>query len=372
MGRRSGEIQFGSDSFLDVVCNLVGILIILIVMAGVRVSRAPVMVFPRTSPTAVAADNGAGEADAPSPFQVAATGLIPTDPPLDPLFVEEELPDDTADITRQIAELDDERQMCRQRVIETEGQLTAAHEQQSTMAERLAAARTMLAKTEGDLASAQQYAAATTAELSTLRDRAAQLAEQVRTAQLQTPAAQRIKHTITPVGKTVTGDELHFRIEHDRVSVVPLDALLKRLKDQIERRKDWLAKARQHEGEVGPVAGFTLRYLVQRENPSVVDELRYGAGMYRISVSEWELELDRGVVSESVDQALQPGSKFYQTLLEAKSDSALTFWVYPDSFEAYGLLKSFCYEQNFLVAGRPLPAGVPIAGSPRGTRSTGQ
>ena len=40
--RRDSEIMFGSDSFLDVVANIVGILIILIVIAGVRVGQAPV------------------------------------------------------------------------------------------------------------------------------------------------------------------------------------------------------------------------------------------------------------------------------------------------------------------------------------------
>ena len=39
--RPKGELQFGSDSFLDVVANIVGILIILIVIAGLRVSQTP-------------------------------------------------------------------------------------------------------------------------------------------------------------------------------------------------------------------------------------------------------------------------------------------------------------------------------------------
>ena len=40
--RPKGELQFGSDSFLDVVANIVGILIILIVIAGLRVGQMPV------------------------------------------------------------------------------------------------------------------------------------------------------------------------------------------------------------------------------------------------------------------------------------------------------------------------------------------
>ena len=43
MSRRTQrpELEFGSDSFLDVVCNIVGILIILIVVVGVRLQRQP-------------------------------------------------------------------------------------------------------------------------------------------------------------------------------------------------------------------------------------------------------------------------------------------------------------------------------------------
>ncbi len=36
------EMEFGSDSFLDVVANVVGILIILMVLAGIRAKTAPV------------------------------------------------------------------------------------------------------------------------------------------------------------------------------------------------------------------------------------------------------------------------------------------------------------------------------------------
>ena len=38
----SGETQFSSDSFLDIIANLVGILIILILLGGLAASRAPV------------------------------------------------------------------------------------------------------------------------------------------------------------------------------------------------------------------------------------------------------------------------------------------------------------------------------------------
>ena len=45
MGRRAqaSELGFGSDSFLDVICNIVGILIILIVIVAVKVERQPIV-----------------------------------------------------------------------------------------------------------------------------------------------------------------------------------------------------------------------------------------------------------------------------------------------------------------------------------------
>ncbi len=50
---RSGDLDFGSDSFLDIIANIVGILIILIVIAGLRVARTPVATeAPETTPVA--------------------------------------------------------------------------------------------------------------------------------------------------------------------------------------------------------------------------------------------------------------------------------------------------------------------------------
>ncbi len=47
---RDNEQSFGSDAFLDVIANIVGILIILIVVAGVKVSRAPLITAPLNVP----------------------------------------------------------------------------------------------------------------------------------------------------------------------------------------------------------------------------------------------------------------------------------------------------------------------------------
>ena len=50
----------------------------------------------------------------------------------------------------------------------------------------------------------------------------------------------------------------------------------------------------------------------------------------------------------------------------------MTLWTYPDSFEMYRDLKTELYKLGYPTAGRPLPAGEPIAGSPSGSKSSAQ
>ncbi len=52
--------------------------------------------------------------------------------------------------------------------------------------------------------------------------------------------------------------------------------------------------------------------------------------------------------------------------------TAVTFWVYPDSFPLYRRLRDLLHERDFVVAGRPLPEGMPIGSSRHGTASRGQ
>ena len=94
--------------------------------------------------------------------------------------------------------------------------------------------------------------------------------------------------------------------------------------------------------------------------------------MMRIVVSGWKVVPEPGLVSEPVETALRGDSRFLTALRLADSDATLTFWVYPDSFDAYRKLQEAAHAAGLAVAARPLPAGVPIAGSPNGSRSSSQ
>lgn len=376
------EQQFGSDSFLDIVCNVVGILIILMVVAGVRASKVPVtlpsmaVVDPidveplptpapalesQPLPVLIAEEETPPALAEPEPAPIPAEPL----PPLPPLEPAPELKASAEELARELAGIESQEAAVQER-------LAAIRRQQATLAERLQTMTKQQASQADGLQSVERQRAATAQELEQLRRMAAQLAQMVRDRASEAPAAKKLEHRITPIGQVVTGKELHFRVLNNRVSVVPLERLIDRLKNQIDRHKEWLAKSRQQLGQVGPIEGYTMHYVVQRENASVVDELRMGPGVFRISVSEWRVEAERDVETETFSDALRNGSRFLTAINTAEPGSSLTFWVYPDSFEAFTELKAHCQQQNFLIAGRPLPMGIPIAGSPNGSRSTGQ
>jgi hypothetical protein len=78
------------------------------------------------------------------------------------------------------------------------------------------------------------------------------------------------------------------------------------------------------------------------------------------------------LLEETAEQALQRGSTFLRTIETAGPSATLTFWVYSDSFDAQRQLQDYAQSKGWRVAARPLPDGIPIAGSPQGSKSLAQ
>src|SRR5258707_3906500 len=91
MSRRAREeIPFGSDSFLDVLANMVGILIILIVSAAARMGRAPDPVA--AAPARISHENSVPIAAAtPPPAPLAPQPIPELEPDAAPTEVTAEL-----------------------------------------------------------------------------------------------------------------------------------------------------------------------------------------------------------------------------------------------------------------------------------------
>ena len=373
--RHEAEEEFSSNSFLDVICNVVGILIVLIVIAGVRTRPAP-----RSSPPSVAMAPSLDTPtevvptdDAVTPSEPDAAPELTTiepEPELEPLTLPELAP--PSEMVDRAKQLDAELAALRRDHTAIAETLTAQHRQQTELTERIQTARDLLAERQSALNVSRQQTAEQKEDLRLARQTLARLLAQLKALEEKTPLVEALKHHITPISRTVSGKEKHYRLDKNRVAEVPIEVLITKLKDQIDRRRDWLTRTRSHQGQVGPFAGFNMSYLVRIDMLNGLDELRAGHGGYRVSVASWEIVPEPDLKGETEQVALAQGSKFYESLLGADPDTTLTFWVYPDSFPIYRRLQDFAHEQGFAVAARPLPKGIPIAGSPGGSKSASQ
>ena len=329
----------GQDSFLDVVANLVGILIILVMVIGVRARDAMLVAAPVASEPSgefIAAKQAAADA------QAAAVSVEQDIHRLNGNIQRQELEAEFRRKEREKVQLlvaAAETALEREREKLNQSQRTAFDSQRS-----LLAAREELKQIERDLLAAQQSAAPTAV----------------------------IDHLPTPMAKTVFGEEIHLRLEHGRLTVIPWDELIRELQKEAPN-KVWRLKDQDEMTEtLGPIGGFWMNYTLRRFQHQMV--VRGG------TVTQSGIEFDQFILvpvsddlGEPLAEALQEGSQFH-TLLKAKDpqQTTITVWTYPDSFATFRELKLWLFQRGFLTASRPLPADQPIGGSPRGSRSAAQ
>jgi len=380
MGRplRESEASIGSDSFLDIIANIVGILIILIVIAGVRVSNAPLLPEPVEAPVAAVEEPAVIESPVEPPVlepDNVEPDRVEPQPTLvrrQPAVAPKPLYRRSPELLEQVRDLQSELVELENQAVALGGDAQSAQQIQQQVAKRLQSTAQSLQAAEQSTAEARRRRLLQSERLNKTQAEFLNLQYKLQQAARAAGPVKQIEHKLTPVSRVVDSNEIHFQLRDNRVAFVPLEDLLDRLRSQIQRQKSWLLKFRRHEGQVGPARGFIMRYVVERHQMSVIDELRHGSGVVRMGISEWQIAQTKSAVNESIEEALRPGSTFQRALLAADFNTTLTFWVYPDSFEIYRELQQVGHEEGYTVAARPLPFGVPIAGSPQGTRSAGQ
>ncbi len=387
--RQSEDIEFGSDSFLDIVANIVGILIILIVIAGVRVSQTPVTVAkpasaetvdnvaPKPPPSRLPDDLPPAETLPALPLPIEVAELPgPPEPREEPEPIDRppipEPPPLSLALVGQAATRQQEVDRLKQRLVELAAEEEALTDEQKALRQKLDEA-SRDSENERPLVARGRLAVLAQEEL--LKAKQHELATLQRTlveAEAEQPPPTVLKHKLTPVGRTVDGEELHFLLSGGRVAVVPMEEMAEELKRHLRRKRDQVLRTNRYVGTMGPVQGFRMTYVVERQPTSLIEELRMGAAIIRSGLTEFQIHPEPGVITEAAAQALHPRGRFLAALRRAGPDATLTFWVYPDSFALHRTLQEFAHDHGFEVAARPLPTGVPISGSPQGSRSVAQ
>ena len=325
MKRRSeSEHEAGNDSsFLDVITNCVGILIILVIVVGQRAKNAPVMQAAREAAEKLASARSETSA----------------------------LEQDTREIARQMAIVQSELAARARERSEVNALVTV-------LEGRLAERRAALDDKSREQYDLQRDLATAKVELDRLE------LERQQTARPAEPQTIQIESFPTPIGKTVEGKEAHFQLLGGRLVYVPLDVFKDKLYDRLREHARNTENGADVVDTLGPIGGFRLRYTLEKfETPRGIVA----------QVAHLEMLPVSSQLGEPVDTALAKKSQFRDKLeMMSPRQYTITVWTYADSFAEYRRLKKELYSMGYPVAARPLLPGMPIAASPQGSKSSAE
>ncbi len=347
----------GQDSFLDIIANIVGILIILVMVVGVRASHSTL-----------------ARHDASS-----AQGAERPENPRQPHAQVASLRAEVKQVTRQIT-------ASRGEINTMAGRITSmSQEAQLQDRERikLSMQRTLieedLQKRRARLSETEQFQFDVQRQLTESQIRLDELTREQLALASAPPAVEEIETVTTPLARQVRGEELHLRLKNGLVSIVPIQSLMNEVYPRVEN----LRRTLQQQGHVvetfGPIHGYRLRLTLSRSSAprsfAAPVHLQTPGSYLRKNQIEQNFKFlpvsDK--LGQNVEQALMPGATLQELLAAHQREATpVTIWVYTDSFDEFRILKRTLWEMHFPVAVRPMAMGDQIGASPHGTRSAAQ
>jgi hypothetical protein len=326
----------GQDSFIDVICNMVGILITLVVVVGMRVSQ--MVIEP-----------------APSATQAAANVA-----PAETKELQESLA--TALRARHAAADEIQKAMMQARDMRASAVLVDARRHQLTLVRAQVEQEIAERREKLDAESRAQFDVQR--EIVERRIRLDALTQEQISLASASSEVEEIEAVPTPIAKAVTGETIHVRLKGGRLALVPFNELL----DEIDRRdasymRTGLASRNEATDTYGPIDGFRLRVIARRYTETLPAAAIGGSARrsgIRVNLIILPTDEELGVAAE---QAFLPDSAFSAALRERRSAvGAVTAWVYPDSYAELRSLKKTLWDVGMPLTVRPRLAGEYIVG----------
>lgn len=346
----SQNLDSGQDSFLDVVSNIVGILIILVVVIGAQVEHGLTH----------------------SRLQELSRQTSPPQLPETPADQEEK-----KERTEEWEKLQRELQQIQASALGVQTELQDMQLQSQRLDAEILVVNTQRHELGTRLALIEREMAAFTdekdiqkREILLLNQQSVELEERLQETRARLEALtsvagasggpKKIEHRQTPIVRSVDTRESHFILQNGRILCIPLDSLIQEYQRRLQTVSKSLITTGVRTDIVGPMSGFLLHA-----------EARLVGGSVEVF---WKLQPPSDpLAGETLAMALAPVSQFRHELekLDPEKD-VLTFWIYPSGFSDFLQLKEDLYRSGFAIASRPLPEGTPIAGSPFGQKSVAQ
>ena len=344
------EIAFSFDSFLDVVANVVGIILKLILVAWVG-GRSYKANMPTTdlAPIPVLAE--------PAPMPAPTDGR-------QPMFVQHR------------REIGAQQKALLGREAERESMRTVAGQLRldlKALSAKCQEAEKQVGSVSEEIKRKAKVIHSVVLGEKELAERAAKLVAEADT--LRTlPSPRKEFRYRTPISAAILTHELMFECKAGRVTLIDTERLLGIMRRDSKAQAEQLRSQWELSPTTAPVGPFRLRYTLERER-SALSGPATGTpvdGAFRYTRTRWEVEPIAAERGESADKALAEGSDFRTVIDKMDKKTVVVLWVYPDSFVLYRQLRDHMHDRDIVVAGRPLPEGVPIASSRTGTVSRGQ
>ena len=323
MRRPSFDQNSSLGSFLDVVTNMVGILIILVMILGMRIKDAPIKLPPDEQ-------------------TVAATLELKTEQAAEQAV--------TADVYRAAEEIAGIQQVVQQRTGERNVLATMVSAAEQQIAQR---------RQQLDAQSRGQFDLAQSIRDAQIQLR--QLYESKAASEIDASAPVQVESYPTPLGRTVVGEEIHFQLRHQRIVYVPLRELMNRAQEEMaSHRHRYLDEGDEMSQTFGPMEGFTMHLSIRRKE--------------RIHYTCEFIPDSQRPMGETIEEALATPNSQFRLRLDGKkpAQTTITIWVYPDSFAEFRHVKKELYLMGFATAGRPLPEDKFITGSNSGSESSAE
>ena len=346
------DLDAGQDSFLDIIANLVGVLIILVVVVG---AQATATITAKPAPPEiqqdVAIDDLAFEKQqAELKSELSTLESVSVKFKVDRARLEQQ-----ADHEKMLAQDLATRRHAMLMQLEAVG---AQHEQKKKeLRDQLDEKQQQQLKLQSE--KIQLVAKLESLEKSINAVSASRVESSVET----------IDHYPNPIAKTVFSNEVHFRLHGGKIAYVPMDELVGEMKAEIRLKAEKLKQADVTRETVGPIDGFRLQYEL-----GVVSADQTGQPSARVvRFKRFVVQPVDSEAGEMLEVALNEGSRFATRLqrLEPRR-TTVSVWVYPNSFNQYSELKAWLHERGFQLASWPLAEDRPISGGPDGFRTSAQ
>lgn len=337
------QITAGQDSFLDIVANLVGVLIILVVVVGAQAKVA-------WQPAEPTSDLSAEILDVQT--QLESTAIHATKLELDSQQLEEQIKEQVV-VNLQLGDL---RHQMLVQIQMVEQQLAR---QKLERRQKLSAQQ----QAELDRRTEQRMLEQQLAEKNVAFNAVAAASQ---------PKSEVIEHFPNPIAKTVFAEEIHFQLRGGKLAYVPLDELVNRMKSEWKVKAEKLQQSSHIVETVGPIQNFRLQYelaaaVMQQSSPQGVVERT------AIRFEGFSIFPSSDALGSTVDEALGDNSEFQSVLRRyPPGKTTVSLWIYPDSYTQYNQLKNWLYENGYQIACWPLDADKRIAGGPNGFRTSAQ